>query len=274
CFKTLVISSSKVKNVIEHTHIKAVTLTGSEYAGSEVASQAAKVIKKSVLELGGSDPLIVFEDADVNKAVEMAILSRYLNCGQSCIGAKRFLIQSSVYDLFLDKLKVKLEGLKAGNPLHNVDIGPLAQMKFKTEALELITDAVSKGAILTGGEDMGEALLSPGYLTNISEDSRLFKGEMFGPIASIYQFKTKEEAVQLANVTPFGLASSIWTNNTELINYCIANIEAGAVFVNDMVKSDPRLPFGGIKKSGYGRELAIDGLLEFVNHKTVVKRIP
>jgi succinate-semialdehyde dehydrogenase/glutarate-semialdehyde dehydrogenase len=269
-FQTLVIPSSKVQQVIENDIVKAVTLTGSEYAGSQVASIAAKQIKKAVLELGGSDPFIVFEDSDLEKASTEAINARFLNCGQSCIAAKRFLIEKSVYDAFYSLFKCKIDLFTEGNPTNtNTTIGPMASSQLADELEIQLEESVKKGAKLYGGKRGENAFLSAGILSNIPKDAPAYKEELFGPIASFYSFETKEEAIEIANCTPFGLGSSIWTKDEKLIDFMISNLDAGAIFVNSMVKSDPRLPFGGIKKSGYGRELSKEGIREFVNIKTV-----
>ncbi len=260
-FQSLIIPSSLVADVITNKYVKAVTLTGSEYAGSQVASLAGKEIKKVVLELGGSDPFLVFADADLEKASQEAINARFLNCGQSCIAGKRFLIESKVYDEFLVLFKAKLDKLTG--------LAPMANSQLADDLHQQVQKTVALGASLYGGNRGGHAFLSAGILSNIPENSPAFKEELFGPIASIYRFETKEEAVELANCTPFGLGSSVWTRDSNLIDYMIANIDAGAVFINSMVKSDPRLPFGGIKKSGYGRELSKEGIREFTNIKTV-----
>jgi len=268
-FQTLVIPSSKVKNVIEHELVKAVSLTGSEYAGSQVASIAAKHIKKAVLELGGSDPFIVFADANLEIASSEAISARFMNCGQSCIAGKRFLIEQPIYEEFLALFKSKMDALLQGNPKENVTIGPMASSKLADELEKQVRQSIEMGAKLYGGKRKGYAYFSPGILTEIPENAVAYKEELFGPIASFYSFETKEDAVKIANHTKFGLGSSVWSSNQELINFMIDKIEAGCVFINSMVKSDPHLPFGGIKKSGYGRELSKEGIREFVNVKTV-----
>lgn len=269
-FQTLVIPSPMVKEVIENDIIKAVTLTGSEYAGSEVASAAAKQIKKAVLELGGSDPFIVFKDADLDKAATEAVKARFLNCGQSCIAAKRFVIEETIYDDFVNLFKKKIDLLTIGDPVEEkTDIGPMASEQLAKELEKQLQDSVKKGAQLIGGEKKKYGYLTPGILLDIPKGAPAFKEELFGPIASIYKFSHIEEAIYLANVTPFGLGSSIWTKDEVIIEQMITSIDAGAVFVNSMVKSDPRLPFGGIKRSGYGRELSKEGIREFTNQKTV-----
>lgn len=269
-FQTLIIPSDEVKQIIEHESIKAVTLTGSEYAGSQVASLAAKQIKKAVLELGGSDPFIVFADADIEKSVNEAINARFLNCGQSCIAAKRFLIEKSVYEQFTSLFQAKIDQLIVGNPQdEQTDLGPMASEQLAKELEDQINKSVECGAVLYKGQRGKNAYFSPGILSNIPKNAPAYKEELFGPIASVYSFETKEEAIEIANCTPFGLGSSVWTNDKKMINYMSNHLDAGAVFVNSMVKSDPRLPFGGIKKSGYGRELSKEGIREFVNIKTV-----
>jgi len=271
--QSLVIPSTMVKRVIEHEYVKAITLTGSEHAGSQVASVAGKQIKKAVLELGGSDPFIVFADADLEVASQEAIKARFLNCGQSCIAAKRFLIEESVYETFSELFRVKLDDLSQGNPLNKgTTLGPMASAELADELEQQIGKSVSLGATLYGGNRGEYAFFSAGILSDIPKNAPAYKEELFGPIASFYKFTNKEDAIEIANCTSFGLGSSVWTNDDKLINYMVDKLESGSVFVNSMVKSDPRLPFGGIKKSGYGRELSKEGIREFVNIKTVYIR--
>lgn len=272
-FQTLVISASQVKSVIEHTAVKAVTLTGSEFAGGEVASTAAKVIKKAVLELGGSDPFIVCKDADVTQAVENAIKSRFLNTGQSCIAAKRFIIHTNVYEAFKSLLLKRVEQLQIGDPLlKETEIGPMAKNELAEELHELVLDAKQKGGtILIGGElnPQNKALYPPTIVENVNKDCKAYHEELFGPVAVLYEVQNDSEAIALANDTRFGLGASIWTQDKDKAQKMALEIECGNVHINSMVKSDPRIPFGGVKSSGYGRELASLGIKEFMNIKTI-----
>ena len=269
-FKTLLISSSQVENVIKNPHIKAVTLTGSEYAGSEVAMRAGKEIKKTVLELGGSDCFIVLDDADVDMAAKTAILARFLNSGQSCIAGKRFLVHEDVYEEFINKVKNHIEKLKMGDPLlEETDIGPLAKMKFSEELNTLVQRSIEKGAKCLLGAKMNDAFYEPTLLIDINEEMDVFTCETFGPVFCVSKISTAEQAIKIANNSEYGLGGSVWTRDTEKGKQIATQIETGAVFINDMTKSDPRLPFGGVKKSGYGIELSKYGIREFVNMKTI-----
>jgi succinate-semialdehyde dehydrogenase/glutarate-semialdehyde dehydrogenase len=269
-FKTLLISSSQVENVIKNPHIKAVTLTGSEYAGSEVAMRAGKEIKKTVLELGGSDCFIVLDDADVDMAAKTAILARFLNSGQSCIAGKRFLVHEDVYEEFINKVKNHIEKLKMGDPLlEETDIGPLAKMKFSEELNTLVQRSIEKGAKCLLGAKMNDAFYEPTLLIDINEEMDVFTCETFGPVFCVSKISTVEQAIKIANNSEYGLGGSVWTRDTEKGKQIATQIETGAVFINDMTKSDPRLPFGGVKKSGYGIELSKYGIREFVNMKTI-----
>lgn len=274
-FQTLLIGSSKVATIIDDPRIVGATLTGSEYAGGQVGSRAGLNIKPSVLELGGSDPFIVYPDCNLEYTIEKAVVGRIQNNGQSCIAAKRFIVHEDIYDDFIKQLKEKYEALKVGNPLEETtDLGPVVNQQGLDELQELIQDAVEKGATLvTGGvnTEMAEGFYcNPTIVSNITPQMRLYLEETFGPVASIYKFKTDEAAINLANVTEFGLGSSVWTKDTEKAKELAKNIEAGCVFINEIVRSNPHLPFGGIKKSGYGRELSEFGIREFVNIKTIV----
>ena len=230
--------------------------------------------KKTVLELGGSDPFIVLESADLDQAVATGVQARMLNNGQSCIAAKRFIVAESISDRFTKKLISKFEDLRVGDPMENdTDIGPLATAQILSELETQVENAVQQGAkLLTGGKPdtarPGNYYL-PTILTNIDLDSPTSKEEFFGPVAMLFTVKDLNEAIALANDIPFGLGASAWTNAPEEQQRLINEIEAGAVFINSLVKSDPRLPFGGIKRSGYGRELGVEGIREFVNQKTV-----
>ena len=273
-FQTLLIGSSQVKAIIEDDRVKAATLTGSEPAGAALASAAGQQIKKVVLELGGSDPFIVLESADLEAAVATAIKARMQNNGQSCIAAKRFIVADSIGDRFEAELLKQFQALKIGDPMQeDTDIGPLATDSIRSELHQQVQDAVGQGAkILTGGEvitDRSGNYYQPTILTDIPVDSPTAREEFFGPVALLFRVKNIDEAITLANNIPFGLGGSAWTNDSEEIERLTRDIEAGAVFINGMVKSDPRLPFGGIKRSGYGRELSSQGIHEFVNIKTV-----
>ena len=273
-FQTLLIGAGQVKAIVEDDRVKAATLTGSEPAGMALASVAGEQIKKVVLELGGSDPFIVLASADVKAAVETGVKARMLNNGQSCIAAKRFIVQDSIADRFESLLIAKFKELTIGDPMDdNTDIGPLATASIRSELDQQVKNAVSKGAkVLIGGEFISDRpgnYYQPTILTDIPIDSPVAKEEFFGPVALLFKVKDLDSAIALANNIPFGLGASAWTNDKSQSDRLVAEIEAGAVFINGMVKSDPRLPFGGIKRSGYGRELSSQGIHEFVNIKTV-----
>ncbi|MBN7817169.1 NAD-dependent succinate-semialdehyde dehydrogenase [Algoriphagus pacificus] len=272
-FQSLIIGSKETNEIISDERIKAVTLTGSEKAGASVASEAAKNIKKAVLELGGSDPFIVLEDADLEEAAKIAVKARMINFGQSCIAAKRFIVVESVYDDFLKLFSKNLEDLKSGDPMdENSDFACMARTDLAMELFEQVEKSKKAGAkILMGGEKPEEnsAVFKPTIITDIPKDSPAHKEELFGPVATIFSVKDEEEAIQLANDSEFGLGSSLWTKDMKKGEELAKKIESGAVFLNAMVASNPHLPFGGIKKSGFGRELSRYGILEFVNSKTV-----
>ena len=268
--KNLVINSKKVKPIIKHNGVKAITLTGSEFAGSAVAAIAGENIKKTVLELGGSNAFIVLADADIDKAVETGITARMMNCGQSCIAAKRFLIHESLFNAFTERYKNSIDKLVVGDPLNETtQIGPLSSRKQAEEVALQVQKSVTMGAKVVIGGSKKDCFYSPTLLTEVTTDMPVFKEEVFGPVASAISFRTEEEAIQLANQSRFGLGASIFTTDIKKAEQLIPQIEDGAVFINTLVKSDPRLPFGGTKKSGYGRELALHGIREFVNAKTV-----
>lgn len=269
-YQNLLISGEQVKKVIENPIIKAVSLTGSEKAGASVASVAAAQIKKSVLELGGSNAFIVLEDADIDKAAAEAVTARMQNTGQSCIAAKRFLVHENVYDEFLEKFKNGVEKMKRGNPMDmETEIGPLARIDLAEDLEKQVEASVILGAkILTGGKRY-KAFYEPTILTDITTEMPVFKEEVFGPVAPVMKFSTFEEAVKLSNGTDFGLGVTVFTESIRGIKNKLHLFEEGAVFINALVKSDPSLPFGGVKRSGFGRELAENGLKEFVNVKTV-----
>ena len=272
-FRTLLITGNQVENVIENPLVKATTLTGSEYAGSMVASKSGKMLKKSVMELGGSDPFIILKDADLELATTTAVTARMLNNGQSCIAAKRFIVVEKVYDKFIKLFKEKMEAIVVGNPMKKeTQLGPIARKDLLLELHEQVLLSEKKGAkILLGGK----ILKRKGYyypatiLTNVKKGMPAYDQELFGPVASVIKVKNEEEAIFVANDTQFGLGASLWTNNLKQAKKLTAQIDSGSVFINGMVKSDPRLPFGGIKLSGYGRELSHYGIKEFVNIKTV-----
>lgn len=272
-FQSFLIDSKATLELLEKDEIKAVSLTGSEKAGAAVASAAGKNIKKSLLELGGSDPFIVLADADVEKAAETAVKGRMVNFGQSCIAAKRFIIEEPVFEQFLEIFKEKISLLKAGNPLdENSDFACMARPDLAAELYEQVKQSVDLGAkILLGGQQPkeGSAEFFPTILTDIPENSPAYSQELFGPVATIFKVKNAPEAIKIANSTEFGLGASLWTKDLEKGEAFAAKIESGAVFINSMVASQPALPFGGIKKSGFGRELGRQGILEFVNTKTV-----
>ena len=272
-FKTLLIGSGMVEKVINHPDVKGVSLTGSEPAGRSIAGAAGKMIKKSVLELGGSDPFIVLADADIDEAVKTAVTARMINNGQSCIAAKRFIAVEKIYNEFEEKFVKAVKNVKTGDPMDgSTELGPMAREDLLIELDSQIKKSVAKGAkILCGGKriDVPGFYYEPTVLANVKEGMPAYEEELFGPAASLIKAEDEKDAVSIANNTAFGLGASIWTNDKLKAKELIPLIEAGSVFVNGMVKSDPRLPFGGIKTSGYGRELSHYGIKEFVNIKTV-----
>ena len=275
CFRSLMIPSDRVASVIQDARIKAVTLTGSTAAGKAVASEAGRNIKKSVLELGGSDAYIILEDADLEPAVEACVTSRLLNGGQSCISAKRFIVVDAIFDEFVEKFVGAMKAKTMGNPRdEDTDIGPMARLDLREELNEQVRDSVANGAkVLLGGEiPLREgAYYPPTVLVDVAPGMPAYDEEMFGPVASIIRVKNEEDAIKTANDSEFGLGAAVFTANTEKGKHIASNqLHAGNCFVNDFVKSDPRLPFGGTKLSGYGRELSKPGLREFLNAKTVV----
>jgi len=277
-FQALLIESKQVERVLADPRIAAVTLTGSEPAGRAIAAQAGWLIKKSVLELGGSDPFIVLPSADVNVAVETAVRARLVNSGQSCIAAKRFIVHESIYDAFETRFVSIMDSMKIGDPMkEDTDIGPLATQKIAEELETQVQTALKEGArVLTGGERMlGDGFyFEPTVLTNIPRTSPVYREELFGPVAMLFPARDLDEAIEIANDTPFGLAASAWTRDPAEQQRLVSELQCGAVFINAMVASDPRLPFGGIKHSGYGRELSAAGMREFLNAKTVVLSSP
>ncbi|WP_313113680.1 NAD-dependent succinate-semialdehyde dehydrogenase [Aequorivita sediminis] len=270
CFTTLLIGSDAVEKIIENKKVKAVTLTGSGPAGSSVASLAGKNIKKTVLELGGSNALVVMKDCDIEKTLETCVQARFQNTGQSCIAGKRLIVDESIAEEFVEKLVVKVKELKSGDPLDKETyIGTLAREDLAKDIEKQVNDSIKAGAKLVVGGKRKGAYFEPTVLTNVTENMAVFKEETFGPALSVTTFKTIEEAIDLSNNSRFGLGVSLFTENIEAAEKIIHKFDEGAVFINELVKSDPRLPFGGIKESGYGRELSADGIKEFVNRKTV-----
>lgn len=272
-FQNLIIKSDKVEGIIKNPLVKAVTLTGSFAAGSKVAATAAAEIKKAVLELGGNNAFIVLKDADLEKAVAVAVNARYQNTGQSCIAAKRLLLQEDIADEFLAKYKVAVMNKKSGDPLDaETYIGVMAREDLAMELEKQVNDSVAMGANILVGGKRDKAYYEPTILTNVTADMPVFKEETFGPAIGVVTFKTLEEAIEISNNSEFGLGVSVFTEDLNTLETYLPLWEEGAVFVNDMVKSDPRLPFGGIKTSGFGRELSHHGIKEFVNVKTVYIR--
>jgi succinate-semialdehyde dehydrogenase/glutarate-semialdehyde dehydrogenase len=272
-FQTLLIGSDAVESILNDSRIVAATLTGSEPAGRSVASIAGQQIKKTVLELGGSDPFIVMPSADLVKAVETGIKARTINNGQSCIAAKRFIVANEIYEQFTEGFVQGMKNLRVGDPMEeSTDIGPLATPQILNDLAEQVEKALASGArVLTGARKLERPgnFYEPTVLDNIDPSTPVSCEEIFGPVAMLFRVKNIEEAIAIANATPFGLGSAAWTNDPAEQSRFIDGIEAGSVFINGMVASDPRLPFGGIKNSGYGRELAEFGIREFVNIKTV-----
>jgi len=272
-FQTLLIGADQVQSVLEDPTVKAVTLTGSEPAGRTVAALAGRLIKKTVLELGGSDPFIVMPTADMEETVPVAVKARTINNGQSCIAAKRFIVHQKIYDQFEKRFVKMMENLIVGDPMdERTNIGPIATEDGVQTLEDQVRRSVELGArVLTGGQRLSRPgnFYPPTVITDIPRNSPAYCEELFGPVALLFRVNSIEEAVGLANDTPFGLGSAAWTDDPVEQQYCIERLEAGAVFINGMVASDPRLPFGGVKNSGYGRELSAHGIREFVNIKTV-----
>ena len=273
CFQSLLLDGPRATALLDDPRIKGVSLTGSEKAGATVAAAAGKNLKKSLLELGGSDPFIVLADADLPLAASTAVKARMVNFGQSCIAAKRFIIEEPVYDAFVKLFLQELEKLKPGSPLdEHASDACLARPDLAAELYEQVRKSVALGArVLLGGKAPlpGSACFEPTVLENIPKGSPAYSEEFFGPVASIFKVNSAQEAIALANATEFGLGASIWTSDLSRGAELAALVESGAVFLNAQVASHPMLPFGGIKKSGYGRELSKQGILEFVNQKTI-----
>ncbi len=273
-FQTLLIESRQVESVLADERVVAVTVTGSEAAGRAVAAQAGWLIKKSVLELGGSDPFVVMPSANLELAVTAAVKARCLNNGQSCIAAKRFIVHDEIYSEFEERFVAMMEGLKIGDPMQETtDIGPLATPQLVEDLLQQVQAATRAGGrVLAGGERMVGAgnFFEPTVIAGVPRTAAVYRDEFFGPVAMLFRVSSLQEAIEVANDTPFGLGASVWTLDAEEQQRLVAKIDSGQVFVNAIVASDPRLPFGGTKKSGYGRELSAAGMREFLNAKTVV----
>ena len=272
-FQTLLIESAEVEKLIVDPRVKAVTLTGSEKAGSAVASTAARQIKKAVLELGGSDAFIVMPSADFESAITTAIKARTINTGQSCIAGKRFFIADRIYNEFLRQFVERMRALKIGDPLdQTTEIGPMASEQILNDVHEQVQKTIAAGArLLTGGNRIhGPGFFyEPTVLVDVPKDSPAYRDEVFGPVASIFRVHNVDEAIEMANDTTFGLGASAWTNDRAEQEVFASELETGMVFINAMVASDPRLPFGGVKRSGFGRELSAHGIREFMNVKTI-----
>jgi succinate-semialdehyde dehydrogenase/glutarate-semialdehyde dehydrogenase len=273
-FQSLLIEARQVEAVLGDERIAAVTVTGSEAAGRAIAAQAGWLIKKSVLELGGSDPFIVMPSADLDVAIETAVRARCVNNGQSCIAAKRFIVADEIYDQFEARFVSAMEALKVGDPMkEDTEIGPLATKRIVEDLEAQVKSAHAAGArILAGGERMLGAgnYFEPTVIVGVPRSCSVYREELFGPVAMLFRINDLSHAIQLANDTPFGLGASAWTRDPSEQQRLVTELHCGTVFLNAMVASDPRLPFGGIKRSGYGRELSAAGMREFLNAKTVV----
>jgi succinate-semialdehyde dehydrogenase/glutarate-semialdehyde dehydrogenase len=277
-FQSLLIPSDRVDNVISDDRVKAATLTGSGAAGRAVASTAGENLKKTVLELGGSDPYIVLDDADVEAAATTGAWARNLNGGQSCIAAKRFVVHEAVYEPFIERFVTEIESFSVGDPMdHDTDVGPQARQDLMEGIHEQVAESVAAGAtVLTGGEplDREGAYYPPTVLADVPPGCPVDAEEVFGPVAAVYRVPDVDTAVEKANDTEFGLGASIWTEDLDRGVRIAGRLEAGCAYINELVKSDPRVPFGGVKGSGYGRELSEAGIKEFVNQKTIWRQRP
>ncbi len=271
--QTLLLGSDAVAPIIEDSRVQAVTVTGSARAGAAVAAAAGRCYKKSVLELGGSDAFIVMPSADLDAAAATGTLARNVNNGQSCIAAKRFIVHADVYDEFLDRFASRFSALRVGDPrAETTDVGPLASAKIRERLTQQVAHTIELGAERVLGAEPVDGtgyFFQPGIVSGIPREAPLYTEEVFGPVAAVFSVADTDEAIVLANDTRYGLGASVWTHDAAERDRFIAELDTGATFVNAMVQSDPRAPFGGVKASGYGRELARDGILEFVNRKTV-----
>ncbi|MWG35048.1 NAD-dependent succinate-semialdehyde dehydrogenase [Halomarina oriensis] len=272
-FQSLLVGSDAIEDVVTDKRIRGVTLTGSESAGRAVAETAGKELKPSVLELGGSDPFVVLDDADVETAAEVGMQARTLNSGQSCIAAKRFIVHDAVYDEFVSAFVDEMAAQDIGDPTDDdTDIGPQAREDLMEDLHEQVTETLDAGATLeTGGEPLDREgyFYPPTVVTDVPRDSTMATDEVFGPAAAVFRVESEDEAVELANDSTYGLGGSVWTEDLERGERVARRVESGCVFVNELTKSDPRIPFGGVKNSGYGRELSEHGMKEFLNEKTV-----
>ena len=269
-FQNLVVHHDQTELIISNKAVRAITLTGSEGAGSAVAAIAGKYIKKTVLELGGNNAFIVWDDADINKSVEIALTARMLNCGQSCIAAKRFILLEPIYDEFVQKFIKAVAELKSGDPLDDrTSIGPLARLDLANQLNKQVQESLKKGAVLLFGGNQKGCYHEPTILGNVEPGMAAFDQETFGPLAAMIKAKDIDHAFELSENSNYGLGVTVCTKNIEKALKYAEKVSDGAYFINQLVKSDPRLPFGGTKNSGYGRELARDGMMEFVNRKTV-----
>ncbi|MDX3641905.1 NADP-dependent succinic semialdehyde dehydrogenase [Streptomyces sp. MB09-02B] len=273
CFQTLLVGSGAIEDILRDPRVKAATLTGSEPAGRAVASVAGDEVKKTVLELGGSDPYVVMPSADVEKAAEIAVTARVQNTGQSCIAAKRFIVHTDVYDSFADRFVEAMKALKVGDPLdEGTDVGPLSSERGRKDLEELVDEAVESGATVLCGAERPDGpgwFYPPTVLADITPEMRVHQEETFGPVATLYRVADLDEAIAIANDTPFGLSSNVWTRDSAEVDRFVRDLDAGAVYVNGMTASHPAFPFGGVKRSGYGRELSGHGIREFCNITTV-----
>ncbi|WP_339610925.1 NAD-dependent succinate-semialdehyde dehydrogenase [uncultured Planktosalinus sp.] len=270
CFTTLKVGSDRVEEIIDNDIIKAVTITGSGPAGSSVAATAGKNIKKSVLELGGNNAMIVFNDASINDAIETIIQARFQNTGQSCIAGKRLLIEESIASSFIEKLSLKVSKLKSGDPIDKETfIGVMAKQNLAEKLEAQLNNSLDLGAKIEVGGKRSKTFFEPTIVSNVTPEMEIFKEETFGPLLAVTTFKNEEEAIKLSNKSKFGLGVMLFSKDIKKMEKMVPQFEEGAVFINELVKSDPRLPFGGVKTSGYGRELSSDGIKEFVNVKTV-----
>ncbi|MEU6446341.1 NADP-dependent succinic semialdehyde dehydrogenase [Streptomyces sp. NPDC046979] len=273
CFQTLLIGSAAVDAVLRDERVRAATLTGSEPAGRAVAATAGEMIKKTVLELGGSDPFVVMPSADVDRAAEVAVTARTQNAGQSCIAAKRFIVHTDVYDAFVERFTAGMRALKVGDPLdEETEVGPLSSEQGLNDVMELVDDAKRAGATVLCGGERPEGpgwYYPPTVLADVTREMRIHREEAFGPVATLYRVADLDEAVLIANDSDFGLSSNVWTRDDADVDRFVRDLEAGGVYVNGMTASHPAFPFGGVKRSGYGRELSGHGIREFCNITTV-----